>query len=51
MHLLPRLAAFRGRWQNDRLQGALAEAIEQLRTAPYTPCIGLKASRYRLKEV
>ena len=32
MQLLPRLAAFRGRWQNDRLQGALSEAIEHLRT-------------------
>ncbi|CAJ1372262.1 unnamed protein product [Effrenium voratum] len=31
MQLLPRLAAFRGRWQNDRLQGALSEAIEHLR--------------------
>ena len=32
MQLLPRLASYRGRWQNDRLEGALAEAIEHLRT-------------------
>ncbi|CAE7814189.1 PIN1 [Symbiodinium microadriaticum] len=31
MQLLPRLAAWRGRWQNDRLQGVLAESIAQLR--------------------
>ena len=32
MQLLPRLASYRDRWQNDRLEGALAEAIEHLRT-------------------
>ena len=35
MQLLPRLAAYRGRWQNDRLQGALSDAIEQLRTPEF----------------
>jgi len=29
--LLPRLAAYRGQWQNDRLQAVLAESIELLR--------------------
>lgn len=37
MQLLPRLASYRGRWQNDRLEGALADAIEHLRTARKSP--------------
>lgn len=37
MQLLPRLASYRGRWQNDRLEGALSEAIEHLRTSDVSP--------------
>lgn len=38
MKLLPRLAAFRGRWQNDQLETVLAESIELLRQEVAPEC-------------